>query len=135
MKIQEDDKVQIKISSNRNYIPLNKENNKNIKSMKSKFLFSLFIFLSIIFLFSGLLIKRKKKLIELSSSKSEKYTQNEIKFLNQLKLVLDKNEIFENEMMNKHTTFQLGGQAKFFIRPNSINIISSYVYNDIKIIF
>ena len=26
-------------------------------------------------------------------------------------------------MMNKHTTFELGGPAKFFIKPNSINKI------------
>ena len=31
--------------------------------------------------------------------------------------------IFENEMMNKHTTFELGGPAKFFIKPKSINKI------------
>jgi UDP-N-acetylmuramate dehydrogenase len=36
---------------------------------------------------------------------------------------LDNDEFFENEMMNKHTTFQLGGPAKFFTKPKSINKI------------
>lgn len=49
--------------------------------------------------------------------------KNEIKFLEKLKSVLGKEEIFQNEMMNKHTTFQLGGPAKFFIKPTSINKI------------
>ena len=38
-------------------------------------------------------------------------------------MFLDKDEITENEMMFKHTTFQLGGPAKFFIKPKSINNI------------
>ena len=40
-----------------------------------------------------------------------------------MKLIFDNEEILENEMMNKHTTFQLGGPAKFFIKPKSINKI------------
>ena len=40
-----------------------------------------------------------------------------------LRTILNKNEILENEMMNKHTTFELGGPAKFFIKPKSINEI------------
>ena len=48
---------------------------------------------------------------------------NEKYFLEKLKTILNSDEIFENEMMNKHTTFQLGGPAKFFIKPNSINKI------------
>ena len=45
---------------------------------------------------------------------------NNDKFKSRLKIILDKDEIYENEMMNKHTTFQLGGPAKFFIKPKSI---------------
>ena len=40
-----------------------------------------------------------------------------------LRKILDEKEILENEMMNKHTTFELGGPAKFFIKPNSVNKI------------
>ena len=38
-------------------------------------------------------------------------------------MILEKDEIFVNEMMNKHTTFELGGPAKFFVKPKSINTI------------
>ena len=43
--------------------------------------------------------------------------------MEKLRTVLEKDEIFENEMMNKHTTFELGGPAKFFIKPKSVNKI------------
>ena len=44
-------------------------------------------------------------------------------FLEKLKSFLDKDEILENEIMKKHTTFQLGGPSKIFIKPKSINKI------------
>ena len=49
--------------------------------------------------------------------------------MEKLRIVLEKDEIFENEMMNKHTTFELGGPAKFFIKPKSVNILISFEYN------
>ena len=52
---------------------------------------------------------------------------NEKNFLSKLKNILNKEEIFENEMMNRHTTFELGGPAKFFIIPNSINKIINVI--------
>jgi len=53
---------------------------------------------------------------------------NENIFLNKLKKILDNDELLENEMMNKHTTFQLGGPAKYFIKPKSINKIIKIIY-------
>jgi hypothetical protein len=46
MKIQEDEKFQINISSNKNYTQINNENNINI-CINSKFYFSFIIFLLI----------------------------------------------------------------------------------------
>ena len=63
---------------------------------------------------------------KLSIASSRKFIGNEGKlklFFEKLTIILGKDNIFENEMMNKHTTFQLGGPAKFFIRPKSINKI------------
>ena len=57
------------------------------------------------------------------SKKSIDNEENEINFMKQLKLIVDTNEIKENEMMKKHTTFELCGPAKFFIKPKSINKI------------
>ena len=50
-------------------------------------------------------------------------TQNEKNFLNNLRKILDKDEILENVFMNKYTTFQIGGPVKYFIKPNTINKI------------
>ena len=57
------------------------------------------------------------------SRKSIDNEYEEKKFLENLKAILDKDEIIENEKMNKHTTFGLGGPAKFFIKPKSVNKI------------
>ena len=40
-----------------------------------------------------------------------------------LKLILNTDEILENEIMSRHTTFKLGGPAKFFVIPKTINKI------------
>ena len=48
---------------------------------------------------------------------------NDKNFLEKLKKFLDKEEILENEMLFRHTTFELGGPAKFFIKTKSINKI------------
>ena len=57
------------------------------------------------------------------SGKAIDNEQKETKFLSKLKLILNKDEIHLNEIMKKHTTFELGGPAKFFIKPKSINKI------------
>jgi len=66
------------------------------------------------------LIMNKKVKINLSK---KSIADNENEFLNKLKLVLENEEILENESTKKHTTFQLGGPAKFFVKPKSIKKI------------
>jgi UDP-N-acetylmuramate dehydrogenase len=44
-------------------------------------------------------------------------------FVNHLKYILKNDEIIENELMSKHTTFKLGGSAKFFVKPRTIDQI------------
>ena len=48
---------------------------------------------------------------------------NDNDFLKQLKNILKDDEIFENELMNKHTTFRIGGPAKYFVKPKTIKQI------------
>ena len=88
-----------------------------------KFIFS-FLFLVALLFLSGLSIRTGNKYLktnkEIILSNKER---NEKIFLEKLKTILDKDKILEYEMMNKHTTFQLGGPAKFFIKPKSINEI------------
>ena len=44
-------------------------------------------------------------------------------FLNKLKFILKSDVFLIDELMSKHTTFKIGGPAKYFVRPKSINQI------------
>ena len=121
MKFQEDDKDKMQ-QTNKQYIPLNHDKNKKFR-ISSKFTFSLLFLIIVVFLIAINVRKRKVQLKSVLSRKSIDNENNEKMFLEKLKTILDKDEILENEMMNKHTTFKLGGPAKFFIKPKSINKI------------
>ena len=121
MKIKDEDKIGIKKYSIKQYIPLESSSNFNKVEYITKLVFS-FILFFLIFLFVIYLIKIKHNQLEvILSRKSIDTNRNDKDFLEKLKLILDNEEILENEMMNKHTTFQLGGPSKFFIKPKSNN--------------
>ena len=123
MKIQEDEKIKMKNLYNAQYITLNSNEDKKFITY-SKLSFTILFFLIILFSIIVINIKNNNKQIKNSlSRKSIDNEKNEKIFLEKLRTVLEKDEILENEMMNKHTTFQLGGPAKFFIKPKSINKI------------
>ena len=44
-------------------------------------------------------------------------------FNNNLKLIFKEDEIIENEMMSKYTTFKIGGPAKYLVKPKNVNQI------------
>jgi UDP-N-acetylmuramate dehydrogenase len=120
--IQEDDIVKMKNSIDKQNMNLNYNVNKQCRFCIKFVLSSLFSI--IIFVIVTISIKNKKKELQiLLSRKSIDNSQNEKMFLENLRKILDQNEILEDEMMNKHTTFELGGPAKFFIKPNSIDKI------------
>ena len=58
-------------------------------------------------------------------------SQNKIdeKFVEHLKNILNSNEIFENEMMNKHTTFRTGGSAKIFVNLDSLKGTIFFIFD------
>ena len=89
--------------------------NKIIECFK---LFSL-IFLAIL-LFTKFSSSKTSKISFNLSKKSSNQNQIDRKFISNLKNVLDPDEICENEMMNKHTTFRTGGPARIFVRPKTI---------------
>ena len=121
--MKEDDKIRIKDLFKKQYIPLKKDSKINKFSYIFKFTF-VSIFCVIIFLIVICHFKNRKSQIKIVlSRKSIETNKNDKAFLEKLKLVLNNDEILENEMMNKHTTFQIGGPAKFFIKPKSINKI------------
>ena len=120
MKIIDDDKNQMKNSSKKQYIPLYYHSIKNRSNLIIKLIISIIILVSL-FLISLFIIRCNKNKIK--TTLSSKSTNNNEQFIDELKLIVDKEEILENELMKKHTTFQLGGPAKYFIKPKSINKI------------
>ena len=112
--MKENDKIVIKDLSKKQYIPLKKDSKINNFEYIIKFIFVSIICVVIFLIFISTINNKNNQL-------------NDKNFLEKLKLVLDNDEIFENEMMNKHTTFQLGGPAKFFIKPKSINKITKVI--------
>ena len=123
MKTKDDESLNIKSSFNKQYIYLKSDgaNNNSKISYKLILFFILFVMIIVVAFFK---IKHQNiKLNTLLSRKSDDTNENNRNFLDKLKSILENDEILENEMMNKHTTFQLGGPAKFFIIPKSINKI------------
>ena len=125
--MNENDKIVIKDLSKKQYIPLKKDSKINNFEYIIKFIFVSIIFVVIFLIFISTINNKNNQLKTILSRKSMDINMNDKNFLEKLKLVLDNDEIFENEMMNKHTTFQLGGPAKFFIKPKSINKITKVI--------
>ena len=121
MKMIQNDNIQIQNPSNKQYNPLYYHENNNIR-IYLKFFYSIFLLATIVFIIIYIKNKNQQIKIDLSKNSTDK-EKNEIIFLQKLKSILDKDEYLENEMMNKHTTFQIGGPARFFIKPKSINKI------------
>jgi len=48
-------------------------------------------------------------------------------FDNSLKSILNDDELLENEPMKKHTTFRIGGPARYFVKPKTINQITNII--------
>ena len=122
MNIHEDDMMIIGNSICKQNIQLNHRENKKFRlciKFNLSLLFSLIICLIVVIIIE----KRDKQLNILLSRKSINNNQKEKSFLEKLRKILDKDEVLENEMMSKHTTFELSGPSKFFIKPNSINKI------------
>lgn len=105
------------------YIPISIDEIKKKKIISHNLsLFKSFLLIIIIMLFFLLffIINYKNKSYKLKNSR---LNINEEEFLNLLKKILKDGEILENEMMKKHTTFKIGGPAKYFTKPKSINQI------------
>lgn len=103
--------------NNLNLISLSKENVKNKKIECFKFFSSIIL---VVFLFIKFTNSKTSKIsFNLSKKSSNQNIIDEI-FITNLKNVLDSDEIYEKEMMNKHTTFRTGGPAKIFVKPKTI---------------
>lgn len=109
-----------------NQILTKKLSQKNITNLKKNILklIKLFIFL-FSFLLLFIIIKYKDNFIENSFLLSKESKKNKIdeEFIINLKNFLKHEEILENEIMSKYTTFKIGGPAKFFLKPKTYNQI------------
>lgn len=116
-------KIENILLNSKRYIPISKEKSKiNLNNNKHYKLRTIFIFIFIFIISLSLFIISNK--IYKNNNILEIYSNNQNKdrneFINKLKDILNFNEIFENEMMNKHTTFRIGGPAKYFTRPKTV---------------
>ena len=110
------------IFKNKKFLIFYKDILEKNRFSKKKFLLS--IFLIPIFLF---LIKKKfneKNIYKNIYISNNKFNTN---LLKQLKNILKDDEIIENEIMSKHTTFRIGGPAKYFVKPKSIRQIKEII--------
>ena len=57
------------------------------------------------------------------SIKTDNNNKTNVEFNKELKNILKDDEIIENEIMSRHTTFKIGGPAKYFVKPRSIDKI------------
>ena len=103
--------------NNLNLISSSEKKLKNKKIECFKF-FSLIILA--VLLFTKFTNSKASKISLTLSQKSSKQNKIDESFITNLKNVLDPDEICENEMMNKHTTFRTGGPARIFVRPKTI---------------
>ena len=121
MKLKEEDLIQMRNSSYKRYTTFNSYENKKF-CVNFKFVISL-IFLIMVFIIVINIKNKNKQLKIFLSRKSTVNEKSEKMFIEKLRKILDSDEILENESMKKHTTFEIGGPAKFFIKPKSINKI------------
>ena len=122
MNYQENDKNIKGNKIKKEYIPLNLELNHKY-GISSKLVFSFLLTLILVTLIAINIREKNFQLKTILPKKSIDNENGEKNFLENLYTFLDKDEIYKNEMMNKHTTFELGGPAKYFIKPKSINKI------------
>lgn len=124
MKSNDLENMNISQASKKQYLPIN-DTKINNKKKSYKLIFTIII-ISIISIFIAFSIIKKNVNKEIKPTLSRKSMDNKIdekNFLTKLNLILDEDEILLNEMMSKHTTFKLGGPAKYFIIPKSIDKI------------
>ena len=124
MKSNDLENMNISQASKKQYLPIN-DTKINNKKKSYKLIFTIII-ISIISIFIAFSIIKNYVNKEIKPTLSRKSMDNKIdekNFLTKLKLILDEDEILLNEMMSKHTTFKLGGPAKYFIIPKSIDKI------------
>ena len=97
MKIADDDKNQMKNSSKKQYIPLYYHSIKNRFNLIIKLIISTIILVSLCLIFLFIVGCNKNKI---KTTLSRKSINNNDQFIEELKLIVDKEEILENAKIN-----------------------------------
>lgn len=114
--------VNLILQNEKNKLVNNTQNyNKNFQFTKNMCIIKIIIILTI---FCILILFTKENLflfLDLSiSNKPDNPNKLDSDFTIKLKSILKVDEILENELMKKHTTFKLGGPAKFLLNQKQL---------------
>ena len=121
----------------KNYIPISKDEIKKKKSLNNNYYkFVLISIVILIFLLTIIIVLIKvinKDSYKLEShpflsKKSDNQSKINNEFIRILKSILNKDEIFENEIMSKYTTFRIGGPAKYLVKPKTTEQIIQIIH-------
>ena len=133
------------ILNKKNYVALSKNEFNNKKKQKRELnliILTIFILFFFSFLLFFILINIKTnnnifKSISIFSKKSLRSDKIDEQFIINLKNILKNEEIIENEIMSKHTTFKIGGPAKYFLIPKTYSQIIEIIQlcNEYKVYY
>ena len=106
----------------------------NSKTKNYNFITKIILLIFLLSSFYSEIMKSKKssshiidKKILISSQSNLKPNEIKEEFIINLKNILKANEIIENEILDKHTTFRIGGPARFFTKPKTIEQIKEII--------
>jgi UDP-N-acetylmuramate dehydrogenase len=109
----------------------------NYKTKQYNFIIKFILFVFLLSSFYCETIKSKKnssdrideidKINLISSQSNLNSFEMKKEFIANLKSILKTDEIIENEMLEKHTTFRIGGPARFFTKPKTIEQIKEII--------
>ena len=97
-----------------------KSKRNNLYNIRKCFYFSIIFLLLIFITYKKKYFLYKHSILSAISIKNNKINTY---FINNLKDILKYDEILENEMMKKYTTFKIGGPAKILVKPKTIKQI------------
>ena len=125
-------KIENNILNKNNYFPISKnekdksEKKYNLNRLLFIFFFIIFlIFFLILILFKKININKNDLLDNYPKLSKESLKEKDIndEFVKNIKIIFNEDEIIENAMMNKYTTFKIGGPSKYLVKPKTINQI------------
>ena len=108
-----------------NFILKCKDKFKYSNGKENKVLFKCAFIIAILIFFIKININKKFILYYHSKLSENLAKKNEInkQFIKNLKSLFKEDEIIENAMMSKYTTFKIGGPATYLVKPKSISQI------------